>query len=395
MRILIDTNIFIPMEDSAIQLDTKLAELHRLASTEHQILVHPSSKDDISRDKNDARRSSMLQRLNKYVELESPPQFLENEEEQLLGSPKKDNDRVDNLILLALHKNCVHWLVTQDEGIHKKAKTIGAYERVLSVDQAIRALLKTKEGQHRLYPNIENVLCHTLNLNHKFFQSLRADYDGFDAWFSEKCSKTGRQAWACISGDEIHALAIYKQESSPIVTNDNRGLPGDVLKLCTFKVVKRGFKIGELLLKQAFNYASDNNLQFVYATVAPGQHEMLEDLFSEFGFSEYGTDSQGRDIVYVKEFPSILPITDDPPLDYTVKYYPATKLDGNKAFLIPIKPRYHNILFPEQRIQSDMFSDVGNSAGNAIKQAYLCKSPTKSVKPGDMIFFTVLKMTWL
>ena len=387
MRILIDTNIFIPMEDSSIELDGKLAELHRLASGSHQLLIHPASRDDISRDRNTSRRDSMLRRLEKYLELESPPAFGTGEEEGLFGVPRKINDHCDNLILLALHRNCVHWLVTQDEGIHKKAKSIGEYERVLTVDQAISSLLKADNEHHRLYPNIEDVLCHSLDLRNSFFDSLREGYEGFDKWFVEKCAQSGRRAWACTSGSDIHAIAIYKKEESPIVTVDKRGLPGNVLKICTFKVVKRGLKIGELMLKQAFNYATSHNIQYVYATVAPGEHEMLEDLFTEFGFYDYGIDTAGRDHVFVKEFPIEIPNTTDPPLEYSIKYYPNIKLENNSVLIVPIRPQYHDVLFPELVVQPDMFSDVANSAGNAIKQAYLCRSPMKSICPGDIIFF--------
>lgn len=387
MRILIDTNIFIPMEDSANVFDERMAELHRLASGRHQLMVHPASRDDIGRDKDLSRREIMLQRLDKYLELESPPEFDSGEEERLVGLPKKDNDRVDNLILLALHRSCVHWLVTLDQGIHKKAKLLGEYERVLTVDQAISSLLKLGYEERRLYPNIVDVPCHTLSLSDVFFDSLRSSYADFDTWFIDKCAKTGRSAWACMDNGLIQAVAIYKQENSPIITSGNQGLPGKTLKLCTFKVVKRGYKIGELLLKQAFNYAIENSIEYIYVTVDPGQHTLLEDLFHEFGFVEYGIDSKGRDKVLVKEFPRILPVNDDSPLEYAIKYYPAIKIDGNQAFLVPIRPVYHSTLFPELRVQDDLFASVENSAGNAIKQAYLCHSPTKSIRPGDIMFF--------
>ena len=387
MRILIDTNIFIPSEDSEIELDSKLAELHRLISGEHQLLVHPSSREDILRDKNEKRRSSMLQRLDKYIELTDAPQFSSSDEEiMLMGAPRKANDSVDNLILLSLHKNCVHWLITHDEGLRKKAKRLGDYERVLTVEQAIAALLKTTEEELRLYPNISNVPCHSLDVKNVFFDSLRLGYSGFDEWFSG-CSREGRYAWVCKDNDSIHAIAIYKHENNPVVTLDDRALRGNVLKLCTFKVLKKGFKIGELLLKQAFNYASDNSIEYVYCTVAPGEHEMLEDLLVEFGFYDFGTDDKGRDRVFVKSFPKILPDTEESPLEYAIKYYPAIKLDSNNVFLIPIQPQYHEVLFPELVRQSDLFSEVSNSAGNAIKQAYLCRTPTRTVKPGDIVFF--------
>lgn len=168
MRILLDTNIFIPLEDSFLEIDEKLAELNRLVSGKHKLLIHPSTYLDICRDKDPARKNRSLSRLSKYSELESPPELEADLEAHLFGVPKKDNDTVDNKILFALHKNCIHWLITEDGGIHKKAKKIGEEERVLTVDQAIRALSGEDREHINLYPNIQNVPCYSLDLSDVF-----------------------------------------------------------------------------------------------------------------------------------------------------------------------------------------------------------------------------------
>ncbi|MGZ5500732.1 MAG: hypothetical protein ACXWEW_06250 [Nitrososphaeraceae archaeon] len=356
MRILLDTNIFIPLEDSSIDINKTLTELNRITSGKHQLLVHPETANDLAKDKNEERRKHILARLDKYPALESPPIFLEGEEEKLIGIPKKDNDRIDNLILLAVHRNCVHWLVTSDEGIHKKARRIGEQERVLTVDQAINTLAKLDKEEITLYPSIKNVPCHTLDLKNSFFDSLRESYN-FDKWFIENCAKTGRFAWICTDGTNIHAICIYKLENDPILTTENKGLQGEILKLCTFKVLKRGFKIGELLLKQAFNYATENKIDHVYVTIEPNKHELLEELFSDFGFYMYGLDVKGRDNVFVKDFPKAFPRNNDDPLEYAIKYFPLLKISSNSVYIVPIQPKFHKILFPEleNKNQSDLF----------------------------------------
>ena len=144
---------------------------------------------------------------------------------------------------------------------------------------------------------------------------------------------------------------------------------------------------GEEPLKQAFNHAIDNNYRHVYVTVEPDKHKLLEDLLQDYGFYQFGIDENGRDYVYVKDFPSQPPKTNDNPLEYAIKYYPYIKLENNSVFLVPIQPQYHKVLFPELEKQSDLFTSDVMSAGNAIKQAYLCKSPTKSINPGDILFF--------
>lgn len=386
MRILLDTNIFIPLEDSLIEIGEKLAELNRLASGKHELLLHPATIEDIKRDKDDNRKKRSLARVKKYHVLEYPPEFKDGEELSLLGTSKKDNDRIDNIILLALHKNCVNWLITQDVGLHKKAKTIGQEERVFTVDQAITSLLRYESKELKLYQNIIDVPCHALDLKNIFFNSLRRSYE-FDNWYIEKCARTGRRVWVAGSIENIDALCIYNEENNPIITQDNKGLTGKVLKLCTFKVVRLGYKIGELLLKQAFNYASDNNIDYIYVTIEPDKHLLLENLFLDFGFYSFGIDTKGRDYVFIKEFPKNFPTSDLPPLDYAIKYFPLTKIESNSAYLIPIKPVYHEILFPELKSQKDLFTNGDSSAGNAIKQAYICESNSNSIKPGDILFF--------
>jgi rRNA-processing protein FCF1 len=387
MRILIDTNIIIPLEDIGVNFDEKLAELSRLASGKHELLIHPASYEDIERDKNEARRNAMLGRLKKYNQLIDPPKLEAETEARLFGNPVKPNDNVDNRILYAVNKDCVHWLISEDDGIHKKARNIDLAERVFQVEQVIAALLRLESESVNLYPHIDDVPCHALDLNNVLFDSLRDGYSGFDTWFKEKCCQTGRHAWICMANDSLAAICIYKNERSPIVTIENHGLPGKTLKLCTFKVVKRGYKIGELLLKQAFTYAKDNEVNYVYVTIDPDDHDLLHQLFSDFGFYHYGIDQGGRDHVYIKEFPHSPPNTDEPPLDYAIKYFPTFKLGGNAAFLVPIQPCFHKILFPELERQGELFTEPTNSAGNAIKQAYICKSPNKSLKPGDVLFF--------
>lgn len=61
MRILIDTNILIPLEDTAGILSAAYAELNRISQEQnHQIIVHPGSLEDLARDKNDLRKQILL-----------------------------------------------------------------------------------------------------------------------------------------------------------------------------------------------------------------------------------------------------------------------------------------------------------------------------------------------
>lgn len=71
MRILIDTNILIALEDNRVITET-FAEFYRIAITnECEILYHPQAIPvDISRDKNNERKKIILSKLTKYQTLQ-------------------------------------------------------------------------------------------------------------------------------------------------------------------------------------------------------------------------------------------------------------------------------------------------------------------------------------
>ncbi len=375
------------MEDSSINLDDQLATLHRLSQLKLELLIHPESQKDIQRDKNESRKKAMLSRLRKYMLLDSPVCLEEEEENTLFGAPKKENDKVDNRILYALYKDCVHILVTEDRGIHKKAKKLDLNERVLTIAEFVNGFSHLENRDCSQHPSIENVFCYQLNLDDSLFSSLKQGYAAFDKWFANSC-KEGRKAWASFNDDKyLNAVCIYKNENNPIVTVDDKALRGQVIKLCTFKVTKTGVRFGELLLKQSFMYAIENGIDYIYLTIEPKKHEELRSLVSNYGFIKYGIDNKGRDDVFIKQFTKSIPAKKLSPLDFAIRYFPMMQVSSNNAYIVPIKPSYHRILFPEAQHQKSLFIDQENAAGNSIRQAYLCKSPIKSIKSGDIVFF--------
>ena len=126
MNILLDTNIIIPLEDTSRILDSSFAELRKLsAEQQHCLYIHPIQFEDIKRDKNLERQKIVLSRLKQYSQIDNPPILTEKDCLKLGLSQSNDNDRVDNNVLFALYRGAVHLLVTNDEGIHKKAQQIG------------------------------------------------------------------------------------------------------------------------------------------------------------------------------------------------------------------------------------------------------------------------------
>jgi len=392
MRFLLDTNILIPLENSQVVLEESLAHFVRLANEHgHQLVYHPASEDDISRDIDSVRRGQTFERLKQYIRLQDRLVCPWN------SSSTNPNDQADNEILYALKCESAHALVTEDRGIHDKAKRYGLVDRVYTIQTARDWLRRLHEKINVRLPNIEDRELSFLTpyLATEFFNSLRQAYE-FDKWFRAK-AREGKRAWvAWEAPNRIGAICVYAQQSNERIMEDGLILKGAALKLCTFKVAEslRGQKIGELFLKAAFRYATANHLENIFIHGDEDEHHLLFELLEDFGFERVGSHpgSNGRDAVYVKKHPAQTPsLAALQPFDYFKTFFPHFRHDAAiSKFIVPIRPAYHEILFPDFELPSgaqlNLFRNP-NPAGNAIKLAYLCHAQTKEMKPGDIVLF--------
>jgi len=392
MRFLLDTNILIPLENSQIVLEDSLARFVRLAQENgHQLVYHPASEDDISRDKDLVRRQRTMQRLGQYIRIQDRLPCPWN-------TPQTNpNDSADNEILYALSCAAAHALVTEDRGIHDKARARDLVKNVLTIQTACDWLRRLHETKGVTLPNIEDKELSFLTpyLHAEFFGSLRAAYPGFDNWFLEK-ARHGKHAWVAFETPErIGALCVYDRQTNERITEGGLALQGHALKLCTFKVAEsvRGQKIGELFLKAAFRYASANQLENIFIHGDVDQHHLLFEMLESFGFANVGAHpgSNSRDAVYLKKHPVAPPPEALAPFDYVRRYFPHFRSEpAIGKYVIPIQPHFHQILFPDYDSQDSRqlrLFKPSNTAGNAIKLAYLCHAQTKLINPGDILLF--------
>lgn len=391
MRFLLDTNILIPLEDSRQLLKPSLANLVRLANAHgHALVYHPASEEDFAEDRDEERRFQTLQRLAQYSRLDTRPHCPWND-----GVAKR-NDRVDNEILYALSLHAAHALVTEDRGIHDKAKARGLVDRVYTIQTAEDLLRRLHETSSVHLPNIEDVPLYSLTpfLDSSFFDSLRDGYQPFNDWFHSKAEE-GRRAWVNWQDDKrLGGICIYARQERERIT-ETTTLSGPALKLATFKVgeTHRGRKIGELFLKAAFRYASANRLESIFIHGDLNKHHFLFEMLKDFGFEQVGfhPGSDGRDAVYLKSHPTQAPVAPLPPFEYLRAFFPHFRTDTEvKKYIIPIRPEFHEILFPDfvrkGPTQGQLFPS-SNFAGNAIKMAYLSHAQTQKIDPGDLVFF--------
>lgn len=257
LTLLLDTNVLIPLQDSYAVLGDNLANFHRLAVVGgHKLVYHPASIEDFERDTDLGRRARNLEHVRRYPALERPAKCPWN------TPTTSPNDACDNEILYALECDAAHALVTEDKGLRTKARARGLGHRTYNIQTAEDWLRRLHQPFDVVLPNIDDVPLHSLTpeLTDTFFDSLRAGYPGFDDWFRRK-ARENRKAW--VYRDEtgvLGAICVYDVQTNEVVTDEGKRLDGKALKLCTFKVGQnvRGRKIGELFLKAAFRFGTEN-----------------------------------------------------------------------------------------------------------------------------------------
>ncbi|THG40424.1 GNAT family N-acetyltransferase [Sphingomonas olei] len=392
-RYLIDTNVFIGLEDHAEVAPVFSSLLQLAASHGVEISVHEAAIDDIGRDSDLSRREVSLSKIRKFPTIEKVLGRTKADLEVKFGPIKRPNDLVDATLLDALDIGVADFLVTQDQGLHARAMRFSATlgDRVLYVADAVSLLRTTYEPIKIDLPSIREVQAHMIPQEDEIFETLRGDYGGFDKWWREKCVKPKRPCWIAMDGDEIAGLLVRKDETRSEATVK---LPGEkILKVCTFKVrpESRGIKLGELLLKQALWHAQSNSHDIVYLTTFQKQ-AILIGLLEYYGFEHTHSLSNGE-MVYEKPLSRkrLKQVPGRSLFETARKNYPRFCTGPDVAsYVVPIKQEYHEVLFPElvDRRQLALFDD--NSArrpGNTIRKVYLCRAQAKLAEPGALLFF--------
>ena len=384
LKILLDTNMFIASE--AITADvtdvhaddaTRLRELAEAGG--HVVFLSASTADDLSHDSDPGRSAARLLQFRKYSKLEPLRIPVGLATRAGYAEPLSPNDQVDVSMLAALESDAADLLVTQDGKLRGHAARLGFADQAISARDAIDLLLELA-AEPTVLPTLTQQAAYRLDLEDPIFTTLRDDYDGFDEWI-RKARREHRDCLVLQSGTEqIDGLVILKAE-----TDRPYGLGGDVLKVCTMKVADRaaGAKRGELLLRGIFDYARNHQMGCLYLEVLP-KHTGLLELLSQFGFEPIEERSTKGELVMVKNLtPSAVDLL-LPPFEFHRRYGPgAMKLE--RAFVVPIEPRWHDVLFPERSTQQDLFGP--HSSGNALRKAYLCRAPTQQLQQGDALLF--------
>lgn len=392
MNILIDTNIFIPLETvslSELEPETHtINELYRKAKAiDCHIYLLDVQKKDIESDKNPERKAVRLLAFEKYELLQSV-KTTEIIAKNFPNIPENSHDFIDVALLNVVCANAVSILVTNDEGIHKKARKIGKDDVVYYLADALDFINNQLPKNLQVdvtHPIVTPEKCYNLNITDSFFDSLRSDYNGseFDNWFKEKCQNGHRDCLVIQDNSKLVGLCIYKFEE-PCYE-----MSGTVLKICTFKLSVSGNKLGELLLRKLFDYCYSSDVDWMYVTAF--EKNYICQFFESFGFEKYSKvkDDTGEFIFRKKMRPESADYKAFSPLEFDIKFGPRYFNDEADAFLVPVMASYHDMLFPEAIKEASLFPqlDYMDSFSNAMRKAYLCKSNTTLVQPGAILFF--------
>lgn len=389
LRFLIDTNVVIPLEPASTadlgQMSPLVIEFKRECDRAGVTLfLHPASRYDIARDTDSDRRRLREVLFGKYQHLEDPPPVSSSTNSVLQDAAIGSNDWVDNCLIEAIRSSCAHFLVTEDRDIHKKSRRLGLGDKVVLIREALAIVRRLFDQPIDPPPAVENVLVYSLDRSDPIFQSFREDYSSFDVWLWN-CGLEHRRAWVIRRNNAIAAFIIFKSENGAEI-----GVDGKLLKLCSFKVAEtfRGLAYGELLLRSAYSYAKRNGFSWIYLTAFAEKQPYLIDFLEDHGFAVTGQKTRlGEDILSkpagwrqgLKRFQD--------PSAFLRRYGPFSfDKDQVSGFIVPIRPEYHSILFPDASAQGDLFEGQ-NYFGNAIRKAYLCNAAVRRVSPGDLLLF--------
>lgn len=392
MRILIDTNILIELEDNRI-ITESFAKFYRLAiSNDCEIVYHPRAiPADVGRDKDINRRRIITSKLNKYQSLEDYVKPSSSFTSNFKNS--KINDKIDNKQLYQLYRGFVDYFVTQDNGIHKNSKKINLSDRTLTIDQALKLLEKQFTFKIPSHPILREHSIREIEnkFNSSFFDSLRKDYGEvkFNNWLN-KCVIENRKCYSLIVEGNLQAILIYNIEKV-----EDHKLPDiykDSLKICTLKVDNTAFgiKLGELFLNKMFELCINQRIKYLYLTVYEKQEHLIR-LLKTFGFYQNKfKNSQGlTELQMIKCLDkNKIRISEN-----DISIHPFYFNDASvKKYVIPIRPEFYSTLFKDGKLRQPTLFDespdsINEIQGNTIIKAYISNSKNKKPKKGDLIFF--------
>ena len=387
MRVLLDTNILIHREGSKVVREDIGKLFFWLDKLKCQKCIHPATPEEIRKHQDEQIRRTFQTKLEAYQLLNSTAP-VSAVVQQLAAQDQTANDRNDTLLVNELHADRVDVLISEDRGLHAKAKSLRIGDRIFTIDSFLEKVSAENPDlvDYKVLA-VKKVFFGQVDVGTEFFNSFREDYGGseFNKWFNKKADEN---AYVCYGGNSLIAFLYLKVEGleesySEIEPSFKRKRR---LKIGTFKVNLNGYKLGERFLKIVLDNALQQNVEEVYVTIFPKRigQERLVMLLEDYGFRMHGNkvSSYGTETVYVRDMTPRFD-TQDPKLSFPY----VSK--SSRAFIVPIYPEYHTTLLPDSilRTESPAAFVEQEPHRNAIQKVYVSRSVFRDLKKGDLIIF--------
>lgn len=386
MKVLLDTNIVIDREATAVfnkEIGSLFAWLDRL---HYEKCIHPLTLEEIERHKDKKVITTFKIKLDNYVLLKTEAPLAPSVSILRQDMDTSANDFNDTRLVNELVNHRVDILITEDKRIHEKARLLNVENLVFTIESFLEKVTSENPGlvDYKTL-SVKKEYFGNINLADTFFDSFRDDYKDFDIWFNKKSNEP---AYVCLDSGKTLAFLYVKIENE----NENYGDIYPVfpkkkrLKIGTLKVNLNGYKLGERFLKIIFDNALKQKVGEIYVTIFNKRpdEERLINLLCDWGFRYWGTkkSSSGEERVYVRDFSKSFDIS-KPKL--TFPYFSV----NSDAYLVPIYPPYHTSLFPDSILNTESPDDFVENEPfrNALSKVYVSKSITRNLKCGDIIVF--------
>lgn len=216
-----------------------------------------------------------------------------------------------------------------------------------------------------------------IDINDKFFDSLKSSYQEFEEWYTKRGEK---KAFYLSGKDGIQGFLYLKPEEEidnnifPVMEKKSR------IKIGTFKIDAHGTKLGERFIKLIFDSVLRAGRTEGYLTVFEEHRELIR-LLKKYGFKEHGIkkSQNGEEKVLVKKF-------DEEQNDVYLDY-PRIDIKNRDSYMLSIKPEYHTKMFPDSKLATEKNHIVRDlSYTNSIEKIYLSGAwNAEELKPGDIL----------
>jgi len=385
MRVLIDTNIIIHREASRVINQDIGVLFNWLDKLRYEKCIHPLSIDEISAHRDQQVVNTMRIKIANYnlLRTESPD---DDEIKKIRENDSTRNDTIDTSIVKEVYNDRVDFLITEDRGIHRKARLLGCSQKIFKIDAFLeKCIAENPELKDYRVLAVKKEYFGNINLDDEFFDSFKQDYSEFADWFNRKADNI---SYICTTDGSVKAFLYLKQEGMD--ENYDNIVPRfprkTRLKIGTFKVISTGYKLGERFLKIIFDNALQFNVDEIYVTIFDKRDEQLRLIYllEDWGFTYWGekTTRNGVEKVFIRE------CKPEPNLINPKFSFPSVSRRTSK-WIVPIYPNYHTELFPDSILNNESPNDFAENEPyrNAIKKIYISRSFNRDLSSGDLVLF--------